>query len=426
MPIPERRSSRARALRASLRPARRAAAIAGFALATMASHCNTVPEPTPAPGSWLVLLCKASDAPTEPHPASFYRTLFDPAQPDLLWEYFDVESNHTLDVSHSEVFGWFPMSVKTADISPAVRNNGTPVKRSQTLADCKASALGGIAATGTSVDPANYIGTITVINVPVDAGAAGSKGLVLSDQAEGNIGFVEHEMLHVLGLKHSFTAAIDPGPDHAWHSGTDTEYQDCWDMMSYQTCVYTYASSRGQQGDGLQAAYREQLHWLPSMRVFDAGTVVGAPRTITLAPLSDPAKPGFLLAKMEVPGGEYVMEYREPSGHDQAMPGPIVLIRERRDGGKTYLVTRSNNYPAWPAGDTFTDLANFLSVHVNAIAPGGASVTINTAYSVAAGQNGDRCGDKYRGQVIACAAPLQCGPKRLTPPLITVDYFCLP
>src|ERR1700752_4327722 len=110
----------------------------------VSSNCNRVnPKPAPPPGSWLVLLCKASDAPQEPHPPAYYLTLFDKNQRDLLFDYFDLTSNHTVDVSGSEVYGWFPMSVSSADIGPNVRNNAMPVTRAQTAKDCIASSLGG-------------------------------------------------------------------------------------------------------------------------------------------------------------------------------------------------------------------------------------------------------------------------------------------
>src|SRR5207249_703033 len=116
---------------------------------------------------------------TEPHPVQFYKDLFSKNPPNLLFNYFDMASDHTVDVSHTEVFGWFSMMVNTDTISPAKRNNTTPVTRTQTAHDCTASALGGIAATGISVDPANFAGVITVINVPVDSGATGEKSVVV-------------------------------------------------------------------------------------------------------------------------------------------------------------------------------------------------------------------------------------------------------
>jgi hypothetical protein len=371
-----------------------------------------------------VLLCRASDAPQEPQPRAFYQALFGTAQRDLLFDYFDAVSDHALNVSGSEVFGWFGMSVNTATLSPAVRNNSLPVTRTQTARDCRASALGAIAATGQSVDPANYAGVITVINVPVDSGDAGERSLVLFQQAENEVGFVAHEMLHVLGLDHSWRASADGSSDHAWKHGGDTEYGDCWDMMSFRTCVYTFQSTRGAQGPELEGAYREKLHWLPAGRLFTVGAYAAGIQTIALAPLGDPGQPGYLLAKIEVPNqGYYLVEYREAIRFDRGIPARAVVIREQRNNGLTYLVQRQGGAIAWQMGDAFTDTANYLRISVDDIHPGGATITINPAYSTAPAQLGDICGDKYRGQVVPCAGAAQCGP-RVTPPIQTIDWFC--
>jgi hypothetical protein len=229
--------------------------VAVLSITLFGTSCNPVTSvPPPQAGSWLVLLCKASDAPQEPHPVSYYEELFSKQQVDFLYTYFDVVSNHTLDVSGSQVFGWFTMSVNTATIAPDVRNNAMPVTRGQTANDCKAAALGGLGAKGLSVDPSNYSGVITVINVPTDPGEAGGKSVVVSYHPEGEIGFLAHEMLHVLGLRHSNTAAVDVGSHHRWKNGGDEEYNDCWDMMSFRTCVFGFQTNRGLQGPELQGS----------------------------------------------------------------------------------------------------------------------------------------------------------------------------
>jgi hypothetical protein len=389
----------------------------------LAPCSSPTPVPPPAPGSWLVLLCKAADAPQEPNPKSFYEELFSKDQRDLLFDYFDAVSDHTLDVSGTQVYGWFRMIVNTADIAPAVRNNTTQVKRDETARDCTASALGGIMASGIRVDPANYAGVITVINVPVDAGDTGEKSVVLADPAM-DVGFIGHEMLHVLGLDHSYTMSPDASADHVWKHGGDVEYQDCWDMMSYRTCVYAFQTSRGPQGPELQAAYRDKLKWVPAGRVWTRGFTGPSQNTITLAPVSDPSKPGYLLARIELPAGWYVVEYREKTRFDRAIPSGAVVVREQRFGsGKTFLVKRQGGGLGWGKGETFTDAGNWISVSVDDIVSGAATITVNTAYSAAPGQLGDLCGDKFRGEVIACAAGLRCDARR-DPPLVSIDYYC--
>ncbi len=387
---------------------------------------SPTPEPPPPPGSWLVLLCKASDNAAEPHPPQFYKDLFSKTAPDLLFNYFDMASNHTVDLSGTEVFGWFSMMVNTDTISPAKRNNTTAVTRTQTARDCRASALGGIAATGKSVDPANFAGVITVINVPVDSGDAGEKSVVVF-QPESSIGFVTHEMLHVYRLGHSWLASSDASSDHTWGHGGDTEYQDCWDVMSFQTCVFTFdTASNGVQATMLQGAYRQKLKWLPADHVKDV-PLVPTSSTVKLVPVSaDLATPGIAMATVEAPGrGYYTVEFRDQSGFDRGIPRPAVVIRELRTNGRTYLVQRQGGRIDWVQGDLFTDSTNYLSIKVDSIVPGSsATVTFNTAFSAAPASAGGMCGDKYHGQVNACPTGTACGPKRGNQ-IQTIDWFCL-
>ena len=404
-------------------------------LASFAKSCdNPKPKAPPPPGSWLVLLCKAADDSGEPHPKSFYEELFSKDKRDLLFDYFKAVSNETVDVSGTEVYGWFPMMVKAADIS--ARNNGTQVKRDQTARDCKASALGGIVATGISIDPQNYAGVITVINVPVDWGDTGEHSVVLPADIE--LSAIEHEMLHAgyIGPQHSWAASRDTSDDHVWANARskdngDVEYGDCWDIMSYIGCTYMFATlttpDRGRQGPELEAAYRQKAKWLPGDRVQN---VVGRTTQVTLAPLSDPSKPGSLLAKIDIPRNNYyvtyVVEYRERSRFDRGIPNNAVVIREQRGNGMnivTYLVQRRDGSVAWRKGDIFTDTGNYLRISVDDIVPGAATVTINTAYSTTLPQVGDWCGDKYRDQVLTCPSGTQCIPRRAGE-IQTTDYFC--
>jgi len=406
---------------------RQTLSVAPVLLLAALAGCGPGPVPKAAPpaGSWLVLLCRASDAPQDPQPKAFYEQLFSKNQRDLLFDYFQTASHQTIDVSGTEVYGWFSMSVKTADIAPAVRNNGTPVTRSQTANDCKASALGGIAATGVSVDPANYAGVITIINVPVDSGEAGAKAVVLGTQAETEVAFVVHEMLHVYGLTHAWTMTPDVTSDHVWNHGGDVEYNDCWDVMSYASCAFTFPTSRGPQGMELQAASRERLRWLPANRVQIVSAYPQGTTTITLAPLGDPSKPGPLLAKVEVPNlGYYAIEYRQRnSGFDRGILNSVV-IRELRTNGITYLVLQQDNDIGWNQGEVFFDTANFLRISIDSIATGGATITVNNAFSTAAPAAGAICGDKYRGQVLACPSTTQCMSRR-TGMIQSIDWFCL-
>jgi hypothetical protein len=397
---------------------------ASLVACALAAGCGGQPEEAPAPGSWLALLCKASDAPSEPHPKSFYEGLFSKNEQDLLFDYFQAVSGGAVDVSGSRVYGWFDMPVDTATLQ--TRKNGAPVTRAQTAQDCKSSAVAAIAATGTLVDPTKYAGVVEVINVPVDSGQAGADSVVANNVEVSGPGFLEHEMLHVLGLDHSWLAAADTSSDHVWARGDDAEYRDCWDMMSWLTCVYEFPTSTGPQGPELQGEYRQRLGWLPSDRIEVVSTAPGpATKTVSLAPISDPDRAGALLARIALPTrGHYAVEYREKSRFDRGIPGSAVVIREVRNNGITYLVQRQGGAIGWRTGEKFTDTGNFLSITVDDMGAGQATIRINTAFTSGPAAVGDLCGDKYRGEIANCPAGTDCRARK-TGQLVSIDWFCL-
>jgi hypothetical protein len=379
------------------------------------------PTPPPKPGAWLVFLCQASDAPQEPHTIGFYQELFDRNQPDLLVDYFQKISNGTIDLSGTEVYGWFKMAVNTATIDKAVRNNTTQPNRSQTAQDCKSAGAASFLASNRTIDPDRYAGFIAVINVQVDAGATG-RSLVANEYESAS--FYSHEMLHVYGLDHSFTMANDLSQDHSWEQGVDRPYFDCWDIMSFATCTYRFnTANHSLQGPELQTAYREKLGWLPPRRIFVKDATDVSPSTVTMTPVSEPNHPGPMMARIEFPNGSrYVVEYRVPTGFDRAVPRRAMVIRELRQDGKSYLVTRQNGNIGLAQGEQFTDAANFLSITVDALTAQSATVTINPRFSSPANL-GEVCGNKYVGEVRPCQQGAVCS-AHYSRPLVTDNYFC--
>jgi hypothetical protein len=288
------------------------------------------------------------------------------------------------------VFGWFSLPVTEAEILQ--RNNSAPVTRSRTAQDCRTAAAVALARQGITVDPSQYVGVISIINMAADAGQAGPRDVVATHaQAAVEVGFYVHEMLHVLGLPHSRRSAADTTLIHVWGDAAGQEYQDCWDMMSFRTCVFGFNTGRGFQGPGLNGAYLERLGWLPQAQIQEVG-VVGPPTTVTLNALYAPGTAGIRMARIEVPNrGWYIVEYREPVGFDRGAPRPAVLIRELRSQ-RTAIIDRGNDDTDWQAGDEFIDSANFTSIRVDRIGGGTAQITVNTASSTGGLPVGAACG----------------------------------
>ncbi len=390
-------------------------------LSTLGASCPTQSIPRPSAGSWLVFLCQASDATLEPHTVDYYKELFDRNQRNLIFDYLLKATNSKVDVSGTEVYGWFKMGVNTATIAPNVRNNSTNPNRVQTAQDCKSAGAAALLVSGKTFNPDHYAGFIAIVNVPVDAGAAGQA--IVANQNEP-VSFYAHEMLHVYGLDHSFVMAKDLSANHVWELGADTPYNDCWDIMSYATCTYRFNTpNHGAHGPELQLAYRQKLGWLPAGSVFVKDQADRSPSTVTLSPVSEPTGPGPLMAVVELTSGaKYVIEYRIKQGFDQGIPNNAVVIRELRSNGNTYLVKRQNQSIGWAQGEQFTDVGNFLSITVDETKPLSAKITINPVLSIGV-QIGEICGNKFVGQIHQCPTNSVCDARR-TRPLVSVDYFC--
>lgn len=403
-------------------------------LLSVASLGASCPGPTPLPppraGAWLVFLCQASDDTSEPHDVAFYNELFANNKPDLVTGFFRTMSGNAVDLSGTEVYGWFRMTVATAALAPAVRNVNTNPGRGQTAQDCKSAGAAALLASNRTIDMARYAGFIAVVNVSVDAGAAGPS--VVANNYE-SASFYQHEMLHVLGLPHSNRMANDMSADHSWETGADKTYEDPWDIMSFRRFIYeTPAGNHDITGPELHIAYRQKMGWVPASRVFTKDTADRSRSTVTLAPVSETSRPGMLMARVNVAGGNvsYVVEYRVPTGFDRGLPGSAVVIRELRQNGQTYLVSRQGATLPYQAianngfitGERFTDAGNFLAISVDAMTATSATITIDPAF-VTTARLGDVCGNKYVGQIRTCPTNSTCDPRR-NPPLVSIDYFC--
>lgn len=408
----------------------------------LAASCTTTPTPPPRPGAWLVFLCQASDNTSEPQTVAFYQELFDPNRQDLVTGFFRTMSNGAVDLSGTEVYGWFKMTVNTSALTIARRNINTHPGRNDTAQDCKSAGVAAFLASGKTIDPARYNGFIAVVNVPVDAGMAGPS--VVANFFEP-ASFYQHEMLHVLGLGHSNRMSNDTSADHVWEAGLDEAYEDPWDIMSYRKFIFENAvAGHDITGPELQIAYRQKMGWVPAARVLTVDTADPLPTTLTLVPVSEASRPGLLMARVDLAGmnGSYVVEYRINTGFDLGAPGSAVVIRELRRNGQTYLVSRLGAVPPYRTitmsgfvvGEEFTDSANFLSIRVDAMTALSATITINPRSRPLIA--GDVCGNSGdHGVFRSCPTGTSCSPRsstscsgwwifRTCTTLHTTDLFC--
>jgi hypothetical protein len=153
----------------------------------------------------------------------YYKDLFTPADVGSKWnmvKFFNECAHGAIDVSGSQVFGWFKLNKTVADYNSLGVNARAALigwgRRAAAVAD------------GHDLSP--FYSTVACTNLWGDIGASGlgAVGQIKAPPALGVVGqgltptpaILGQEMGHVYGLQHSR------------HDGTTMDYTDQWDMMS--------------------------------------------------------------------------------------------------------------------------------------------------------------------------------------------------
>ncbi len=278
---------------------------------------------------WAVILCKFTNDNSEPFPKQYYKDLFTVNNTGSPWNmirYFNDYSHGTLDLTGTQVFGWYQLTQSVDDY-----NNLLGAARDQLINWARAAAI----ADGVDLSP--FFSVVACTNLWQDIGAA-SGGVVAQGPLTPFPRGLGQEMGHIYGLKHS---RID---------GSDVDYQDPWDIMSAFNAYATPDPEFTFIGPGLNASNMRSRGWLDESRVWKGGGN-NVDETVTLRPLVRHDLSGFLTA--EIPGG-YLVEFRVREGWDGAIPRPAVLIH-RFDGGHSYLMPGNSGNPDLIAGDSFGD-----------------------------------------------------------------------
>lgn len=308
---------------------------------------------------WSILLCRFSDRPATPQPATFFSNFLTDAGRGTggVADYLADQSGGRVSLAGSTVRGWYTMTWTLAQYQSIDR--WTRIQR------CVDTA----AANGYTVPSGNRIAVM--LNDWVDSGSAG--GRVLLDPGAWNVGFAAHEMLHGYGLDHSFSN--DTTYQNAPWSQPG-EYDDPWDEMSAMHIHAFATAAYGTSAVGLNGYQRDELGWLPTNRVLTVGADGVGTRTVTLAPLEVPAAAGPQLLRIPFNPGDlfnyYTVEYRRKIGWSAGIPGDTVLLHEVRNGTPYLLRTGPGGGPAQSIA------ANGVQVTVNSLAGNAANVTVTT------------------------------------------------
>jgi hypothetical protein len=274
---------------------------------------------------WAVILCKFADGDDEPFPLQRYKNMFTTSNTGSKWnmiKYFSEYSHGKLDLTGTQIFGWFKLNQSVADY------NGPNGGRTQLIKWARK------AATDNGVDLGPFFSTIVCCNRWKDIGSVGS-GVVSQGPLTLNPQLLGHEMGHVYGMNHS---RID---------GSTTDYMDPWDIMSAANVFSASDAEYGPIGPGVNAWNMRSRGWLDESRVWKVSC--NFDQEVKLRPLVRHDLNGFLAAEM--PGG-YLVEFRMPEGWDGGIPRPAVLLH-RFDGANSYLMQGNSGSSDLVAGDSF-------------------------------------------------------------------------
>ncbi len=198
---------------------------------------------------WAIILCKFSDIALEPQPPLFYQNFYTRNGTGGVCDYWREVSLGGLDLTGSQVFGWFTMSHSSSELS-SLNFPGDRWKLVQWGIDTAQ-------ANGVNLSPFRSI--LVVQNYGFDHGWAGNGVVIVhTDPTLIEFGFICHEMGHGFGFPHS------------WSANPDTEYGDGWDIMSWNTATsstsdypISFESASGTAGPGLNARNVEALGGVP-------------------------------------------------------------------------------------------------------------------------------------------------------------------
>jgi hypothetical protein len=276
---------------------------------------------------WAILLTKWQDHADEPKPVSFYQQLFTTAGTATynMTDYFDTMSHGSIDLSGSQVFGWFtldqPQSVYVGNSAPGPGQ----LDRNGLLNAAKAKA------TANGVDLSQFYGVVVTMNTLTDlCGWVGGRA-ALCDIGSLEPTVLGQEMGHGYGLQHS---RVD---------GSTADYQDPWDTMStWDGCYYTSNTDYTLIGPGLCAQNMRYMGWLDESRVWKSSTAAFT-QQITLRPLHARSLPGYLAAEVPGTSGNFLVEFRVPEDWDLGFPRAAVFVHRLSDGHSYRMLGTGGN-----------------------------------------------------------------------------------
>ena len=327
-------------------------------------------------------------------------------------DYFHDVSYNAAAVLATAVVDWVKVPYNYTDVTTSGGRLAGPGKRAQRVKECLEAVPAALLP-----DLSSFWGVVAVSNAVADGGACYTGqstlnvngvdyqlGCVWFDPNSLFTAFAAHELLHGLGLNHSYD---DSGGNCGGNPG---EYCDPWDIMSalgtyqFTDTNWVVAGLASRAGPGLDAPGLLKMGWLPSANVVSVQWPDdGSELTYTLRALSHPQREGTLALLLNLGGfpeivGTFTVEYRQGDGWDRGFAedprappaarlrsGAAVLVH-RYDGVGSPVSTliENGNSGALGVGDKWVG-AGTSTGHVRVIAFDQAAGTATVAVGLGAG-----------------------------------------
>ncbi|MEV4400321.1 hypothetical protein [Nonomuraea sp. NPDC049607] len=319
-------------------PGARRLAVTLLAALTTAVLVPSAPAPaTPVQAKWpiAVLLCKFLDRPEEPEPPQFFKELLtaEGLGKGGLADFVAEQSRGRVALEGGDVHGWYTIPKTYSQWSDEGWYSLNKPK------DCVRSAQ----SQGWTRPPGSAL--FVIINTAeggigrASYNARGDRTIVL-DSTAWTLNRAAYEFGRLNGLNHRLSQFLNQHP---------TDVGNPYDTMSASTTHFPPSERFGEGAIAPAAPSLDELGWLPGWRVTTLGKDGAGTRTVRLAPIEQPERPGALMVRVPYdpkrPDRYLTVEFRKKTGRSSAIPKDSILIHQYQERSWATLLMENETNP---------------------------------------------------------------------------------